>query len=170
MHPLSILNPTPKKRLLTYVASWFSLFLSSSLQVSVQLSLDQSLYAFNDLTWREVQVKERARETNLSSGRMMLRAKPYSVVRIDLPSSLGAMEPAIIVISSDEEDMDPGPQGPPPHLDVAALHLWWQVFNAASRLHETPSINRRRRRRLLVAFRAYMRELDVLMREVIVAD
>ena len=73
-------------------------------------------------------------------------------VRIDLPSSLRAMEPAIIVISSDEEDMDPGPLGPPPHLDVAALHLWWQVLNAASRLHETPSINCRRRRRLLVAF------------------
>ena len=65
-------------------------------------------------------------------------------VRIDLPSSLRALEPAIIVIFSDEEDMDPGPLGPPPHLDVAALHLWWQVFNAASRLHETGSINRRR--------------------------
>ena len=115
-------------------------------------------------------MKERAREINVRSGRMMLRAKPYSVVRIDFPSPLGAMEPAIIVISSDEEDMDPGPLRPPPHLDVAALHLWWQVFNAATRLHETPSINRRRRRRLLVAFRAYLRELDVLMREVIVAD
>ena len=100
----------------------------------------------------------------------MLRAKPYSVVLIDLPSSLRAMEPAIIVISSDDEDMDPGPLGPPPHSNFATLHLWWQIFNAASRLHETPSNNRRRRRRLLVAFRANMRELDVLMREVIVAD
>ena len=101
----------------------------------------------------------------------MLHAKPYSVVPIDLLSSLRAMEPAIIVISSDEEDVDPGPLGPPPHSNVAALRLWWQIFNAASRLHETQSNSRRRRRRrLLVAFRAYMRELDVLMREVIVAD
>ena len=100
----------------------------------------------------------------------MLRAKRYSVVLIDLLSSLRAMEPAIIVISSDDEDMDPGPLGPPLHSNVAALHLWWLIFNAASRLHETPSNNRRQGRRPLVAFRAYMRELDVLMREVIVAD
>ena len=98
----------------------------------------------------------------------MLNDKPYSAVQIDLPASLRAMEPAINIISSDDEEMDPRPLGPPPHLDVATLHLWWQVFIAASTLHETPY--RRRRRRLLVAFRAYMRELDVLMRKVIVAD
>ena len=111
MHPLSILNPSPKEWLLTYVASWFSLFLSSSLQVSVRLSVDQSLYPCNDVTWREVQVKGQAREINLRSGRMMLHAKPFSVVRIDLSSSLRAMEPAIIVISSDEEDRIPDPLG-----------------------------------------------------------
>ena len=67
------------QKMVAHFVSWFSLFLSSSLQVSVRPSPDQSLYARNDVTWREVQVKWQARGINLRSGRMMLRAKPYSV-------------------------------------------------------------------------------------------
>ena len=72
----------------------------------------------------------------------MRRDLTYSVVRIDLPASLRAMEPAIIVISGRFSLPRQGCMGPRPSIVVVAGGTWWRS-EGARRAHAGSDRGRR---------------------------